>query len=285
MLLLSLKVLSGATSSATVYAPVLTPSGASPHYGGMTQRQIDLALLAGIGALLVVLLVLALRGAPAGGGDIVNPIGGAAADPSPSATRLDNAPFETPAGTIGAPPTTAPTADPPDSSVAAGGDGALVETEPSVTAPAAEEPPAEGEGVATDAVAEPQNVADAPTAEGEEASAATTSTAASEPVTTGQALERVGFAFVTGSVGACGVPLQPWQHVAVSRDLLDRYGCGASVEVTLSESVAGRERVVAQIGDTMGAEITGTVNIFVGPDEPALEYGVLEGRLQPVGSP
>ena len=42
----------------------------------------------------------------------------------------------------------------------------------------------------------------------------------------GGALSRIGFNFATGQEGACGVPLEPWQHVAVSRDLLAEYGCG-----------------------------------------------------------
>ena len=92
------------------------------------------------------------------------------------------------------------------------------------------------------------------------------------------ALSRVSFAFANG-VGACNIPLQPWQHVAVSPDLMATYGCGAAVRVTLAEPVAGRNTVTAVIADLMGPSMTGAINIFVAPDEPALQYGVVAGSL------
>lgn len=94
-------------------------------------------------------------------------------------------------------------------------------------------------------------------------------------------IARIGFAYATGTAGACGVPLTAWDYVAVSRDLLETYPCGTAVTLSLEDEVAGRTEVVAQVGDTMGSEITGTVNIFVGEDEPALEYGVTSGTLSP----
>ena len=102
-----------------------------------------------------------------------------------------------------------------------------------------------------------------------------------EPVPGAVPIGRVGFAYATGTAGACGVPLTAWNYVAVSRDLLETYACGTTVTLTLNDEVAGRTEVVAQVGDTMGAEITDTVNIFVGEDEPALEYGVTSGTLSP----
>ncbi|MBS3966814.1 MAG: hypothetical protein KGZ60_06155 [Truepera sp.] len=92
------------------------------------------------------------------------------------------------------------------------------------------------------------------------------------------ALSRVTFAFANG-VGACNIPLQPWQHVAVSPDLMATYGCGAAVRVTLAEPVAGRTTVTAVIADLMGPAMNRAINIFVAPDEPALEYGVVAGSL------
>jgi len=229
----------------------------------MNQRQIDLALLAGIGVLLVTILVLALSAAPmSASGDIRDPVEVAqerAAEDEPQA----------------------PVAD-------ADGDAAEARVEP---ADAAAPPAGEAQGseadrtganeetaderaqVADPAGEQPVNQAADPAAEGATEGAA--GGAPAEEVS----LERVGFAFVTGSMGACGVPLEPWQHVAVSRDLLERYGCGATVNLTLEDEVAGRRQVTARIADTMGAEIQNTVNIFVAQDEPALEYGVTTGAL------
>ncbi len=91
------------------------------------------------------------------------------------------------------------------------------------------------------------------------------------------ALSRIGFNFATGQEGACSIPLEPWQHVAVSRDLLAEYGCGAQVTVTLPEPINGREEVTATVADTMGPAAQRSVNIYVAPDEPAFDYGLLEG--------
>ncbi len=92
-------------------------------------------------------------------------------------------------------------------------------------------------------------------------------------------LERVGFSFVTGGAGACGMTLEAWTHVAVSRDLLDAYGCGAEVLVTLEDPVAGRTEVVGVIGDTMNPSFERTVNVYVAEDEPAFEYGTTSGTF------
>lgn len=99
----------------------------------------------------------------------------------------------------------------------------------------------------------------------------------SEPV----ALGRVGFSFVTGGAGACGVELEPWTHVAVSRELLDAYGCGAEVTVTLADETAGRTAFEAVVADTMNEGRSRTVNVYVGEDEPALSYGVTAGTIAP----
>lgn len=92
-------------------------------------------------------------------------------------------------------------------------------------------------------------------------------------------LERVGFSYVTGGAGACSVVLEAWLHVAVSRDLLAEYGCGATVSVTLDDPAGGRSEVQAVIGDTMNPVHSNTVNIYVGQDEDALSYGVTTGTL------
>lgn len=92
------------------------------------------------------------------------------------------------------------------------------------------------------------------------------------------ALSRVSFAYANG-VGACNIPLLPWQHIAVSPDLLATYGCGATVRVTLAEPVAGRSTITAVVADRMGPAMERAINIFVAPTEPALQYGVTEGSL------
>jgi len=95
------------------------------------------------------------------------------------------------------------------------------------------------------------------------------------------ALERVGFSFVTGGAGACGVVLEAWTHVAVSRDLLAAYGCGAEVLVTLDDAAGGRTEVVGVIGDTMNPSFERTVNVYVGADEDAFAYGLTTGTFTP----
>lgn len=106
--------------------------------------------------------------------------------------------------------------------------------------------------------------------------------AEAEPVPPGPVLlERVGFSFVTGGAGACGVVLEPWRHVAVSRELLAAYGCGADITIVLDEAKDGRREFDAVIGDTMNPSFSRTVNVYVGEDEPALEYGVTSGTLRP----
>lgn len=202
----------------------------------MTQRQLDLALLGGIGVLLLVILVLALSSAPTlRAGDI--------SDPAASVAETEPEPAETP---------------PSDETAEA------VQPSPTETAtePAAGEAGSEGGVFSTDLAA------------GETETTPTTGTtgAATE-------VERIGFAYATGGEGACAVPLEAWRFVAVSRDLLETYPCGTTVTLTLDDEIAGRREVTAQVGDTMGAPITNTVNIFVGADEPALEYGVTQGTL------
>lgn len=93
-------------------------------------------------------------------------------------------------------------------------------------------------------------------------------------------LDRIGYSFVTGGPGSCGVVLEAWTHVAVSRDLLEAYGCGAEVTVTLDDPVDGRTEVLAVIGDTMNPSFSRTVNVYVGEDEPAFEYGLTTGTFQ-----
>jgi hypothetical protein len=94
-------------------------------------------------------------------------------------------------------------------------------------------------------------------------------------------LERVGFSFVTGGAGACGIVLEPWRHVAVSRELLAAYGCGAEVAITLDDEKNGRRQVAAIVADTMNPSFSRTVNIYVAQDEPALQYGITSGVLRP----
>jgi len=94
------------------------------------------------------------------------------------------------------------------------------------------------------------------------------------------ALERVGFSYVTGGPGACGVVLEAWTHVAVSRDLLEAYGCGAQVRVTIDEPAGGRSELEGIIGDTMNPSFSRTVNVYVGTDENAFSYGLTTGTFE-----
>ncbi|HEX7003963.1 MAG TPA: hypothetical protein VF168_07235 [Trueperaceae bacterium] len=103
-----------------------------------------------------------------------------------------------------------------------------------------------------------------------------------EPVPPGPVrLERIGFSFVTGGAGACGIVLEPWRHIAVSRELLSAYGCGAEVTLSLDDEKGGHQEVEAIIGDTMNPSFSRTVNIYVAQDEPAFQYGITTGVLRP----
>lgn len=93
-------------------------------------------------------------------------------------------------------------------------------------------------------------------------------------------LKRVGFSYVTGGVGACNIVLEPWQHVAVSLDLREQYPCGTEVTITFNEEVAGRTSFTAVVADGI-RNAERTVNVYVGTDEPALEYGIQDGTLNP----
>lgn len=205
----------------------------------MNQRRLDLALLVGIGVLLAVILGLALSSAPLSAAGDIS-------DPVDRVTAVD-ADVE-------------PEAEPESTS---GETSAQAELGTATVAEAVE------------AVTEGET---APV-QTDEADVATVADAAAALPVGSVPLERIGFAYATGSEGACGVPLTAWGHVAVSRDLLAAYPCGTAVTLTLDDEIAGRREVTAQVGDTMGAEIVATVNIFVGQDEPALEYGVTSGAL------
>ena len=141
------------------------------------------------------------------------------------------------------------------------------ETSTSATETSTDEAPSTG--------SEAENAATESTASTNEAETETTEPAAPGSVQ----LERVGFSFVTGNAHACGIVLEAWEHVAVSRDLLERYPCGSEITLTLDESVDGRSSITAVVGDTMNPNNANTVNIYVGTDEPAQTYGVQTGQL------
>jgi len=135
------------------------------------------------------------------------------------------------------------------------------------------------------AAASPPPAADAGTApDAADANAPAVATPPPEPRVVPQgsvALERVGYSYVTGGPGACGVVLEAWVHVAVSRDLLATYGCGAEVLVTLDDPAGGRSEVAGVIGDTMNPSFERTVNVYVGEDEDAFAYGLTTGVFTP----
>lgn len=121
-----------------------------------------------------------------------------------------------------------------------------------------------------------------PSADAESEATATTEAPEPEPVPEGAVgIDRIGFSFATGGTGACGIVLEPWKHVAVSRELLASYGCGTEIEVRLDDEIAGRTSLRAVIGDTMNPSFSRTVNIYVASDEPAFTYGVTTGTIEP----
>ena len=241
----------------------------------MRERAVDLALLAGL-VIVCVLIVFALF--------------------SPTSFNLfrSNPPQAvTTAETEESAPASAAETAPPV--IASGVDGTVdaetgQETEPPA-APSADETltdsETETEGTAADSetTVESETTVDSAAVEDEAAAetteAETTETAAApaDAAPGSVQLERIGFSFVTGNAHACGVVLEAWEHVAVSRDLLERYPCGSQVTITFDEPVDGRSSVTAVVGDTMNPDTTNTVNIYVGQGEPAQQYGVQAGQL------
>ena len=246
----------------------------------MKERFVDFALLIALGiiglAIVFTLVNLGRDRTPSG-----------ATAPAPTQTAQTDVPTE-PAGAAspeGAPSETGLEAVTPAEAAEPNAEPAddATETEPAEVATPVEVIPAlvdAAEGNADTGTADGLIEADAATGgvSGGEDEITTASTTASSPLPTGtEALSRIGFNFATGQEGACSIPLEPWQHVAVSRDLLAEYGCGAQVTVTLPEPINGREEVTAVIADTMGPDAQRTVNIYVASDEPAFDYGLLEG--------
>lgn len=170
----------------------------------------------------------------------------------------------------------------PDAAAAAGapaGDGLVAPIAPGTSAPLS--PP--GTDGAQTAGAESTPAAAAPGDPLPAEAGRTVAAADAAPVPSGTvALERVGFSFVTGGAGACGIVLEPWQHVAVSRELLEAYGCGAQVSVTLDQPAGGRSSFVGIVADTMNPQFSRTANVYVGTDEDAFAYGLMTGSITPV---
>jgi len=160
---------------------------------------------------------------------------------------------------------------------------------PSAVAPAPPAPtgsqvtpvdPAGSQATPVDPAATASPPSPAPPAGPDEASAPPSAAPPPEPrvVPEGSvALERIGYSYVTGGPGACGFVLEAWVHVAVSRDLLGEYGCGAEVLVTLDDPAGGRSEVAGVIGDTMNPSFERTVNVYVSEDEDAFAYGLTTG--------
>ena len=258
----------------------------------MNQRTVDLALLIGIGVLLVAILVLALSAAPMRGGSADNPPG--AETQGDAATQLgapsEASPDEQPGEDVAAQPDT-------QSDTQSQQDVTAVDVTPEDAASGDEEGTPEAAQADVQAVdpsaadtlneqtsgADIQPNTDAETQVGEGAEDVQADAAPTEEASApaGEVnLNRVGFAFITAETGACSIPLEPWRQVAVSRDLLAQYGCGAAITLNLADTVNGAQQVTAQIADTMNPSFERTVNIFVGEEEPALEYGITTGTLQ-----
>ena len=106
--------------------------------------------------------------------------------------------------------------------------------------------------------------------------------AASEPLPDGAiGLKSIGFSYVTGGAGACGITLEAWKHIAVSRDILAKYPCGTRLTIKIDKEVNGHRSFTAIVGDTMNKKHVKTVNIYVAKSEPALKYGRQSGNLIP----
>jgi 3D (Asp-Asp-Asp) domain-containing protein len=151
---------------------------------------------------------------------------------------------------------------------------------PAPAEPAAAEPAAADPAAVDPAAVDPAAVT--PTEPLPPGAGTTVPAADAAPVPSGTVdLERVGFSYVTGGAGACGIVLEPWQHVAVSRELLDAYGCGAQVTVTFAEPVDGRDSFTAVVADTMNPQFSRTANVYVGTDEDAFAYGLTAGSITP----
>ncbi|MBA2668051.1 MAG: hypothetical protein H0U69_13565, partial [Trueperaceae bacterium] len=141
----------------------------------------------------------------------------------------------------------------------------------------------DADGDADEPVAPPAQATPAAPPLAPDAGQPTGGAAGAPPVPAGTvAVERLGFSFVTGGPGACGMVLEAWTHVAVSRELLAEYGCGARVRVTLDEPAGGRDVFEGVIGDTMNPQFARTLNVYVGVDEPAFEYGLSSGTITPL---
>ena len=94
-------------------------------------------------------------------------------------------------------------------------------------------------------------------------------------------LERIGFSYVTGSVGACNITLEPWKHIAVSRDIRETYPCGSELTVRFETPIDGRSSFSGIVADTMNPSKVKTVNVYVETQELALAYGITDGILEP----
>jgi len=231
----------------------------------MRSRFVDIALIAGLVAVAGAIMwtLFNLGGSPRPTVPATTPPAQTTpADPAPQA-------LPSPPGAAGVVPV-----DPNDPAAA---NGAL-------TPPGAATPGEAGvEPVAPDAPAQPSPTPAAPAADPLSAEAGRTVPAAeAAPVPSGTVgLERVGFSYVTGGAGACGIVLEPWQHIAVSRELLDAYGCGAQVTVTLDDPADGRSSFTATVADTMNPQFSRTANVYVGTDEDAFAYGLTSGSVTP----
>lgn len=218
----------------------------------MRSRLLDIALIVG-------LVVVA--------GGIMWTLFNLGTSPRPAATPSPTSPAAGPPAGAGPGPTVTTPIAPVDPATAATPD------------PTAEAPGAPGAADAPDAAGA---ASDAGAADTGEAAVTPATPPPPRPVPPGTvALERVGFSYVTGGPGACGVVLEAWTHVAVSRDLLAAYGCGAEVRVTLDDPANGRSEVVGVIGDTMNPSFELTVNVYVGEDEDAFAYGLTTGTFTP----
>ena len=254
----------------------------------MKQRYIDFALLAGIGVLLIAILVLALSAAPMRGSaadDPLSPQPNAEANgPADQGVERSTDQAETQEEAVQEETAQDQPSEEVDDEAEAGVSAVDVTPEEEVNVEETENAQADTEAATSDTDVQTgdaeQNTDQAADQTTDQATEETQTETEQTPPTSNVTLDRVGFAFITAESGACSIPLQPWRQVAVSRDLLAEYGCGTEITVDLADTVDGKDQVTAQIADTMNSSFERTVNIFVGEEEPALEYGVTTGTIE-----
>ena len=86
---------------------------------------------------------------------------------------------------------------------------------------------------------------------------------------------RVSFYVPTGAPSACGPTRAPGTQIALSRNLLRAWGCGARVRVIYR----GRS-YVGVAWDAMAARYVNAADVLIGSRRVALDLGAGQGRIE-----